>query len=282
MSAAFAEARRRLTPLFEAGLSREMDGWVGWPSSLAEPARYVLSTGGKRVRPLLALMAAEAAGGAAEAALPWAVALELLHTYSLVHDDLPCMDDDEERRGQPTCHVRFGEAAAVLVGDALLTEAFGVLSRAAWPTERTVRLTGLLARAAGGVGMVGGQAIDTAGAPVADVGALEDLHRRKTGALIRAAAEGGAVAVGAKGGLVDALARYGAAVGLLFQITDDLLDRATDEAADRNCYFAHQDEAQVLARRDTEADVARTVLAGLGPSADALRGLAAFVATRTA
>jgi geranylgeranyl pyrophosphate synthase len=160
-----------------------------------------------------------------------AVAVELVHTYSLVHDDLPAMDDDDERRGRPTCHVVFGDAPAILVGDALLTEAFSALGDAAGAPEARIRMVAALARAAGAFGMVGGQAADIGmEGRVADVAGVERLHRLKTGALIRASAELGGLAGGATDAQLAALRAWGEAVGLAFQLADDLLD--ADEAAD--------------------------------------------------
>ncbi len=189
--------------------------------SFRDALLYPLQTGGKRIRPLLACAAAESVGGTSDQALDAAIALELVHTYSLVHDDLPAMDDDNERRGRPTVHVVFGEAAAILVGDALLTAAF----------ERVADAPSLvreLARAAGGAGMVGGQYLDVCGKAF-DLESLSHLHRLKTGALLRAAVRMGGLAAEANEAQMLALTRYGAAVGLAFQVADDLLD--ADEVA---------------------------------------------------
>lgn len=199
-----------------------------WPNRFAEACVYPLQTGGKRMRPLLCLAAAEAIGGdpAGQAALCAAGALELVHTYSLVHDDLPSMDDDDERRGRPTVHVVYGDGPAVLVGDALLTEAFALLAEAG-PTAPL--LVAELARAAGHRGMIGGQAADVGmGGPVRDLDALLRCHRGKTGALLRAAARMGGIAAGADGCALAALTAYGEAVGLAFQLADDVLDADQD------------------------------------------------------
>ncbi len=206
----------------------------GWPPRFAEACAYPLSTGGKRVRPLWVLAACEALGVPTDpAATQVAAALELIHTYSLVHDDLPCMDDDDERRGRPTAHVVYGEAPALLVGDALLTEAFLVLGEVALPPERVVRLVAELARGAGHAGMVGGQAgdIGMAGA-VQDLETLARVHRGKTGALIRAAARMGGIVAGASAAQLEAITRYGEAVGLAFQMADDVLDADQDAGGD--------------------------------------------------
>ena len=213
------------------------------PAPVRDAMAYSLLAPGKRLRPLLALLACEAAGGAAEAALPGAVAIEMVHTYSLVHDDLPAMDDDDLRRGVPTCHKKFGEALAILAGDALLTMAFEVASRVNGP--RTAAVSCLtIAEGAGAVGMVGGQTLDLQeegkiqrtddrGQTATERSALarlEDLHARKTGALFRASLRLGVYAAqaerpeGADPKTLAAADRYAAAFGLLFQVTDDLLD----------------------------------------------------------
>ncbi len=198
-----------------------------WPDRLREACRYPLATGGKRMRPLLCLAAAEAVGGEASAAMDAAIALELLHTYSLVHDDLPAMDDDAERRGKPTVHVVYGVAAGILVGDALLTEAFAVLAGA----PHGARLVRELASAGGAAGMIAGQAADVGmGGPVTTLEALVRLHRGKTGALLRAAVRMGGISADAAPAHLEALTACGEAIGLAFQIHDDLLD--ADEDAD--------------------------------------------------
>jgi geranylgeranyl pyrophosphate synthase len=215
----------------------QLDAWMAplfgdaWPASFTEACRYPLFGGGKRIRPLLALAAYEAVSDASlDAAFPCAAAVEIVHTYSLVHDDLPCMDDDDVRRGRPTVHKAFGEGLAVLVGDALLTEAFAVLARHA-PEAIRAELVLELAQAAGHAGMVGGQVADIGlGASIDDPAILERLHRLKTGALIRCAVRMGARSGGADAPTLDALTRYGEHVGLAFQLADDLLD--ADEAED--------------------------------------------------
>jgi farnesyl diphosphate synthase len=197
------------------------------PAGLGEAMRYAVLDGGKRLRPLLVLAAADAVHGERAAALRAACAVELIHAYSLVHDDLPCMDDDVLRRGKPTVHVRFGVAQAMLAGDAMQALAFEVLT----PTDGSVapalqaRLCGLVARAAGGAGMAGGQAIDLASVGRAlDERALSDMHRRKTGALLRASVLMGAACGRTSASEWRALSDYGDAVGLAFQVVDDILD----------------------------------------------------------
>ncbi|MBK8726845.1 MAG: polyprenyl synthetase family protein [Holophagaceae bacterium] len=223
----------RLLPLVEARLLGPFRD--GEAERLAEAMRYSLSAGGKRVRPVLCLLAAEAVGGDAESALPGALALEFIHTYSLVHDDLPAMDDDDLRRGKPTCHIAFDEAHAILAGDGLLTEAFRILAaEGAIAPERRVRALETLAVAAGWRGMVGGQALDLEGETLTregrDLGLehLQTIHRLKTGALLRAALELGGILGGAEGSRLDALRGAGAALGLAFQIQDDILDATSD------------------------------------------------------
>ena len=206
-----------------------LDAWVpaDAPAGLGGAMRYAVLDGGKRLRPLLVLAAAQAVRGSREAALRAACAVELIHAYSLVHDDLPCMDDDVLRRGKPTVHVRFGVAQAMLAGDAMQALAFEVLT----PEDGSVapalqaRLCALLARAAGGAGMAGGQAIDLAsvGRPL-DEPDLCDMHRRKTGALLKASVMMGAACGTAAPAAARSLAAYGEAIGLAFQVVDDILD----------------------------------------------------------
>jgi len=206
-----------------------------WPEQLGVACRYPLETGGKRIRALLTLAVAECLAPDADPRGPRhaAAAVEAIHAYSLVHDDLPALDDDEERRGRPTVHVAFGEAPAILVGDALLTEAFALLADAPLPAEWIVALVGELARAAGHRGMVGGQGADIGMAgPVTDVETLLRLHRGKTGALIAAAARLGAIAVGADDETLARIGTYGEALGLAFQMADDILDEDEDAGDD--------------------------------------------------
>jgi farnesyl diphosphate synthase len=205
-----------------------LQAWVpdDAPAGLGEAMRYGVLDGGKRLRPLLVLAACEAVDGQREAALRAAVAVELIHAYSLVHDDMPCMDDDVLRRGKPTVHVRYGEAQAMLAGDAMQALAFEVLTPDAGVSPALqARLCGLLARSAGHAGMAGGQAIDLAsiGLPL-DEAALRDMHRRKTGALLQASVLMGAATGHAGADALQALSDYGAAIGLAFQVVDDILD----------------------------------------------------------
>ena len=196
------------------------------PVELHRAMRYSLFAGGKRLRPVLCLAAAEACGGAGESVLRAACALECLHTYTLVHDDLPAMDDDALRRGLPTAHVVFGEATAILAGDALLTLAFELLAGCVAPPPRAPgTLVFELARAAGSRGVVGGQCEDLASeGRAADAEVLRYIHRHKTAVLLQAACRMGALAAGAPDAQLDALSRYGENAGLAFQIADDVLD----------------------------------------------------------
>jgi geranylgeranyl diphosphate synthase type II len=204
----------------------------GCPSQLREAMQYGLLGPGKRLRPMLVLMAAEACGGTIEAAMPAACATEMIHAYSLVHDDLPAMDDDDLRRGRPTCHKQFGEGMAILAGDALLTLAFEILAKHVRPPETAVACCATLAEAAGACRMVGGQADDLTGQlGQADLESLESIHRRKTGAMMVAAIRLGALAAQADPDQMKALQTYGQCLGLAFQITDDVLDVQGDEAA---------------------------------------------------
>ncbi len=212
----------------EAGLDALLPAETAWPERLHRAMRYAVFGGGKRVRPILTRAACRVAGGDPDAVLEAACALELAHTYSLVHDDLPAMDDDTLRRGRPTVHVAFDEATAILVGDALLTEAFAVLAR--FPegeaaASRRAQACRLVAGALGSRGMVGGQVEDLqATGGTVDAERLERIHRAKTGALLTASVTLGALLAGAEGQALERFSAFGAGLGLLFQIADDILD----------------------------------------------------------
>ncbi len=223
-------ALSRFVPEFDG--SKATPTAPGAPARLSEAMRYSLLAGGKRLRPVLAMMAADACGGDPQKALPSACALEMVHTYSLIHDDLPAMDDDDLRRGRPTCHKAFDEATAILAGDGLLTQAFEVIVKHTHPAEAAVGCVRALAEGAGPDGMVGGQMADLQAEDRDDpnVEELQAIHVRKTGALLRASLRMGGIAVGAPEEQLEALTRYGHAVGLAFQIVDDLLDVQGDEA----------------------------------------------------
>jgi farnesyl diphosphate synthase len=205
-----------------------LSAWVpsAAPAGLGQAMRYGVLDGGKRLRPLLVMAAAHAVNGPCEAALRAACAVELIHAYSLVHDDMPCMDNDVLRRGKPTVHVQFGEAQAMLAGDAMQALAFEVLTpEQGVPPALQARLCSLLARAAGHAGMAGGQAIDLASIGLAlDEQALSDMHQRKTGALLQASVLMGAACGDTSPSAWQALGDYGDAIGLAFQVVDDILD----------------------------------------------------------
>jgi len=232
LAAALAERRALVERALDAALPRE----DAWPATIHEAVRYSVFAGGKRIRPLLVLAAGEAVGGVREELLPLACAVEMIHTYSLVHDDLPAMDDDDLRRGRPTSHKVYGEAIAILAGDALLTRAFHVMAELPegwdeWRLRRRIAATALLGEACGTSGLIGGQVedLESEGRAVAP-DELERLHRAKTGALLGACVRGGAVLGGAGASDLARLADYAAAIGLAFQVMDDVLD-ATEDAA---------------------------------------------------
>jgi geranylgeranyl diphosphate synthase type II len=222
---------KRTRALVEKSLRASVPAATTKPATIHRAMRYSLLSGGKRLRPLLCCAASEACGGTARVALPAACAVEMVHAYSLIHDDLPCMDDDDLRRGKPTSHVVFGEGMAVLAGDALLTEAFAVLAKAE-PRKRytAAALVAELASAAGSRGLIAGQVADleAEGRKPAEP-ALYFIHAAKTGMLLRASLKLGAMSAGATSSQLAALDRFGFALGLAFQIQDDILD-ATQSA----------------------------------------------------
>ena len=282
---------------FDAWVAREQQAveaalseWVpaDTPAGLGEAMRYGVLDGGKRLRPLLVLAACEATRGSGPAAMRAAVAVELIHAYSLVHDDMPCMDNDVLRRGKPTVHVQYGQAQAMLAGDAMQALAFEVLTPdddAQIAPALQARLCALLARSAGHAGMAGGQAIDLASIGVAlDETSLRDMHRRKTGALLQASVLMGAACGSADARAWKALSAYGAAIGLAFQVVDDILDvtqcsetlgktAGKDEHHDKPTYvslmgldaarrhsFELRDEAHAALARSGLTDAARLAL----------------------
>lgn len=240
-AASLAEFIGRYRARIDEGLSRYLPVPPQYPRVVYEAMRYSLDAGGKRLRPILTLSAADTVAAtparameATELALPAACAVEMIHTYSLIHDDLPAMDNDSLRRGRPTNHVVFGDGMAILAGDGLLTEAFALLAaepRSPELAARKIRTIHTIAVAAGGGGMVGGQAMDlqAVGASTLDEYALQDMHARKTGALIRAAAVAGAIMGGGSEDAIRAVDEYGTHLGLAFQIVDDILDVEGDE-----------------------------------------------------
>lgn len=267
------------------------------PVSIHLAVRWCLLAGGKRLRPSLLLATGETLGVHDDARLlSTACALEMIHTYSLIHDDLPAMDDDELRRGRPTCHIRFGEATAILAGDVLQTLAFQTIAEDAMlSTEVRVRLISEVARASGTPGgMVAGQAYDLEAESRRVSGEeLERIHRHKTGALIIASARCGAIIAGAQGDELDAVSRYAAAIGLLFQITDDLLDvtASAEDLGKTPGKDARSSKATYPALYGLEAtralalevyDEARAALDQLGRPAQLLRAIAGFILRRRA
>jgi geranylgeranyl diphosphate synthase type II len=215
-----------------AALADYTDFGESCPQRLRDAMRYSLLAPGKRLRPLLVLMAAEVCGGDRRAAMPAACAVEMVHTYSLIHDDLPAMDDDDMRRGQASCHAAFGDAMAILAGDALLARAFEVLSSEIEPPRLAAACCQTLAHAAGATALVGGQ-VDDLAAEFSDQGLVEldTIHRRKTGAMFRASLRLGALVADADAEPLAGLDAYGQKLGLAFQVVDDLLDLKGDEAA---------------------------------------------------
>ena len=279
----YLDDRRRLV---ERALARLFPARRGF----REAVRYSLLAGGKRIRPILTLAAGEVAGVAPRVTLPFACALELVHTYSLVHDDLPAMDDDDVRRGRPTSHKVFGDGVAILVGDALLTEAFGVMARARGvPAARVVVAIDELAGAAGEAGMVGGQARDLAAeGSRPTLAKVRAIHALKTGALLRAAVRVGAIVGGAPPARLARLTTYGDAVGLAFQIADDILDALADGTEDGRTDAAlgkatypgalGLDGALAHARRARDAAIA--AVTPLGPKTRMLVAIAMHVVER--
>jgi geranylgeranyl diphosphate synthase type II len=256
------------------------------PRRLHEAMRYTVFPGGKRLRPGLCLLAAEAVGRDPACAMPAAVAVELLHTYTLIHDDLPCMDDDDLRRGRPTCHKVYGEANAVLAGDALQALAFGCLAQAPPPAPYAPgRLVQELAEAAGSRGVIGGQVVDIALAagetpPARDV--LDYVHLHKTALLFRAALRMGAMAAGADPNDLERLTTYGTNVGLAFQLTDDLLD-AAEPGQDQEIasYLAIVPPHELRGRTEALVEQAVSAVTALGGSgAEPLASLARWIPTR--
>ncbi len=222
---AYLRDRRRIV---EEALFKYLPAENNTPAEIYKAVRYSVFAGGKRIRPILCLAAAEACGGDIASSMPVACSLELIHTYSLIHDDLPSMDNDDFRRGKPTCHKVFGENIAILAGDALLTEAFVLLSqtdRIDCPAEKRLAVIREIAQAAGIAGMVGGQTLDVLlEKSLPDLEILQQIHRRKTGALIKAAVVSGAIMSGAPKDKIQALADYGMNIGVAFQIADDILN----------------------------------------------------------
>ncbi len=268
-----------------------------WPSTIHRATRYSLAAGGKRIRPVLVLAAGEAVGGVREELLPLACAVEMIHTYSLIHDDLPAMDDDDLRRGKPTSHKVFGEAIAILAGDALLTRAFELLAEVPgdWDAERLrrrQRATALLGRASGTTGLIGGQVMDleSEGRTIS-ASELERLHRAKTGALLSACVCGGAILGGAGEADQERLTRYASAIGLAFQVVDDVLDATEtaerlgktpgkDQAAGKSTYVSLYGLERARALAAELREEALSAVAPFGPRGALLAALARLVVDR--
>lgn len=290
--------REERIALVDAALDQFLPTAEHFPGQLHEAMRYSVFAGGKRIRPILALAACEAVGGEVSVALPLACALEMIHTYSLIHDDLPAMDDDDLRRGRPTNHKIFGEATAILAGDALQTEAFALLA----DDERNPELSAqqrcavieLIARSAGAFGMVAGQMADmeAEGDHQVDLPYLEFIHTHKTGKLIVAALQAGALAGGATAAQLTALTRYGEAAGLAFQVADDVLDVIGDQAEigkdvgsdvarGKATYVALLGLSEARRRADDLCQLAIDALQSFGTEAEPLRKIATYMVDRT-
>ena len=287
---AYLNERKKMV---EAALQAQLDRCEGAPATLRDAMAYSLMAGGKRLRPILALAACEAVGARPDEAIEAACAVEFVHTYSLIHDDLPAMDDDDFRRGRPTAHKKFGEAVAILAGDALCAEAFRVAAeKRKGREERVADVVYELARAAGAVGMVGGQVIDIeATGKKISIEELEVLHRAKTGELLLVAVRAGARMGGADAAALERLTVYGRALGLAFQIVDDVLDitadlqtlgkdPGSDREAGKTTFVDLLGIDGARARAKTVMDDGIAALAPFGAKADALRALAHYTVER--
>lgn len=259
---------------------------------LLESMHYSLTAGGKRIRPTLVLEFCRISGGDVEKALPVACAIEMLHTYSLIHDDLPCMDNDDLRRGKPTNHVVYGECTATLAGDALQAEAFGTIARSELPAENKIACVGILADAVGSDGMCAGQYLDMVGeSKRLTEEELDDINSRKTGALLIAACRMGVAAAGGSGEMLEAAAHYGACVGAAFQIRDDILDVistseelgkpiGSDAQEHKNTYMALLGESKCMEMIEKLTNQAKSALCGAFDDTKFLCDLADSMVTR--
>jgi len=289
----FEENIKRIGSIVEEALEHYLPPADSYPPLIHQAMRYSVVGGGKRLRPVLVIAVAEAVGGKAEDVLPAACALELIHAYSLIHDDLPAMDNDDYRRGKLANHKVYGDAVAILAGDALLTLAFSVLTnvRNASP-DRVVNIIREIALAAGTFGMIGGQVVDTfsAGEDINE-DTLEYIHRHKTGALYRAAVRVGAILAGAEEAKLDNLTRYAENLGLAFQIIDDILDIEGDAAKigkpvgsdvknKKATYPSLFGIKETKAKARQAADEALSALECFGKEADFLRMLVRYIIDR--
>ena len=292
----FLQELKKKADLTDAALNQYLPPENSYPTLIHQTMRYSIFAGGKRLRPAMVLAAAEAVGGDTGKVMPAACALELIHTYSLVHDDLPAMDNDDFRRGKPTNHKVFGEAMAILAGDALLTMAFqllaGLSDNGEFTPEAIVKVIAEISCAAGTAGLIGGQVVDiTSANQEIDAETLKYIHRKKTGALFRAAIRSGAILSGANEDELAALTSYAEHFGLAFQITDDILDVVgdmskigkpvgSDEKNNKVTYpsLYGLDEAYRLANRSAEQ--ALTALEPFGEKALFLKELVKFVVNR--
>lgn len=259
---------------------------------LLESMHYSLTAGGKRIRPTLVLEFCRISGGDVEKALPVACAIEMLHTYSLIHDDLPCMDNDDLRRGKPTNHVVYGECTATLAGDALQAEAFGTIARSELPAENKIACVEILADAVGSNGMCAGQYLDMVGeSKRLTEEELDDINSRKTGALLIAACRMGVAAAGGSGEMLEAAAHYGACVGAAFQIRDDILDVistseelgkpiGSDAQEHKNTYMALLGESKCMEMIEKLTNQAKSALCGAFDDTKFLCDLADSMVTR--
>lgn len=259
---------------------------------LIESMHYSLTAGGKRIRPTLVLEFCRISGGDVEKALPVACAIEMLHTYSLIHDDLPCMDNDDLRRGKPTNHVVYGECTATLAGDALQAEAFGTIARSELPAENKIACVEILADAVGSDGMCAGQYLDMVGeSKRLTEEELDDINSRKTGALLIAACRMGVAAAGGSGEMLEAAAHYGACVGAAFQIRDDILDVistseelgkpiGSDAQEHKNTYMALLGESKCMEMIEKLTNQAKSALCGAFDDTKFLCDLADSMVTR--
>lgn len=288
--------KERCTIVDEA-LERHLPRESELPVSVHRSMRYSIFAGGKRIRPVLMLASCEAVGGTLDLALPAACAMEMIHTYSLIHDDLPAMDDDDFRRGRPTNHKVFGEAIAILAGDALLTEAFILMSSPEYAAKvgasRLLPVIHEIGFCAGSRGMVGGQVVDmeSEGQKDIDLATVQYIHTHKTGALMKASVKAGAILGGAEGDALAAMTRYGEAIGLAFQIADDILDiegtteqigkdAGSDQARGKATYPAVMGLADSKRRAQELVEIALESLAPFGEKAEPLREIARYIVSR--